>query len=113
MSFLALTDERRLIVVIEIIKRSGYPVPIEEPSASRKVQGAALKGAQQRDLAMVLMRGGTLDVTEGTRKTWQDRPDGQIRTWNRDQQPRSHVLPALSSRAGGEHQECRLCPERS
>jgi hypothetical protein len=77
--FLALTDERRLIVIE--IKRANYAVPIEDLQRLERYK-ERLSKAHKKEIHMVLVHGGTLDVTEGTERTWKDRPDGEIRTWS-------------------------------
>ncbi len=77
--FLALTDEKRLVIVE--IKRSGHPVSIEDVQKLERYQ-ARLSRANTPDIYMMLIYGGTLDLTKNTIASWDDRSDGELQPWN-------------------------------
>lgn len=77
--FLALSDERRLIVVE--IKRSGHNVSLEELYRLETYKDR-LARAQNKDMYMVMVAGEITGVSEDTLRAWKNRPDGEIRTWN-------------------------------
>lgn len=76
--FLALTDERRLIIVE--IKRAGHPVSLKELQRLEKYKDDLSKG-DDRELSMLLVHGGTINVSAPTLKSWKDREDGSIVEW--------------------------------
>jgi hypothetical protein len=77
--FLALSDDRRLVVVE--IKRAGHAVTLEELQRLEMYKERLSKG-EDKDLHMLLVHGGSLDVTDSIRQNWRDRHDGEIRTWS-------------------------------
>ncbi len=76
--FLALIDERRLVVIE--IKRSGHAVELEELQRLEKYK-EKLSKAHKKELSMVMICGGQLNVSEATKSAWEKRPDGDIRHW--------------------------------
>lgn len=76
--FLALTNERRLCVVE--IKRSSHAVELKELHRLEDYRDRLSKG-DKRELSMVLIHGGALNVNEQTLKMWQERPDAELTPW--------------------------------
>lgn len=76
--FLALADERRLVVVE--IKRSGHAVTLDELQRLERYRERLAK-ATDKEMFMLLVHGGTLDVTAATKNAWNDRPDADVTTW--------------------------------
>ena len=77
--FLALSDDKRLVVIE--IKRSGHPVELEELHRLETYK-ERLSKAHTKDLYMVMICGGILNVSKDMQKNWKVRPDGEIRAWN-------------------------------
>lgn len=77
--FLALGDENQLVVIE--IKRSGHSVELDELQRLERYK-ERLSKAHTRNLYMVMVCGGTLNVSKQTKKIWQERTDGEIRNWN-------------------------------
>lgn len=75
--FLALSDEQRLIVIE--IKRAGHAVTLSDLQRLEKYKERLSKA--HGDLYMVMICGGTLDVTEDTEASWGSRLDGEIELW--------------------------------
>ncbi len=78
--FMALGDERRLVVVE--IKRSGHPVEHEELQRLEDYK-ERLSRAHTRDLAMVMVCSGNLNLSESGKENWKTRRDGEILQWSR------------------------------
>lgn len=78
--YLALSDERRLVVVD--IKRPGIAVELDELHRLETYK-EKLARAEERDLLMLMVCGGELNVTPETKDTWKDRKDGEILLWSR------------------------------
>jgi Histidine kinase-, DNA gyrase B-, and HSP90-like ATPase len=76
--FLALSDDKRLVIIE--IKRSGHPVDIDELQRLEKYK-ERLSKASGKELSMVMICGGTIDVSKQVRKNWDERSDGEIREW--------------------------------
>jgi len=76
--FLALTDERRLVVIE--IKRSGHAVTLEDLQRLERYKERLAK-AQTKDIHMVMLCGGSIDVSPAYKETWDKRQDGEIATW--------------------------------
>jgi cation transport regulator ChaC len=77
--FLALTDERRLVVIE--IKRSGHAVTLEDLQRLERYKERLAK-AQTKDIYMVMLCGGSIDVSDSYKQNWDEREDGEIATWN-------------------------------
>ena len=77
--FLALVDERKLIVIE--IKRAGHPVELEELQRLEKYK-ERLSRADKKELSMVMICGGDLNVSRDIKDAWEKRPDGEIRAWS-------------------------------
>ena len=77
--FLALTDERRLVIIE--IKRSGHPVNLEDTQKLERYK-ERLSKAENKDIHMILIHGGTLDLNEDIVKSWDLRSDGELKQWN-------------------------------
>ena len=77
--FLALTDERRLVVIE--IKRSGHSVTLEDLQRLERYKERLAK-AQTKDIYMVMLCGGGIDVSNSYKQNWDEREDGEIATWN-------------------------------
>jgi Histidine kinase-, DNA gyrase B-, and HSP90-like ATPase len=78
--FLALADERRIVVVD--IKRPGNAVDLDELQRLETYKDR-LARAGDRELYMVMLCSGNLNVSSGTRQTWERRDDGEILTWSK------------------------------
>lgn len=76
--FLALGDERKLVIIE--IKRSGHPVSIDELHRLERYK-ERLSKAHSKDLYMVLICGGNIDLSPSAREAWNQRNDGEIREW--------------------------------
>ena len=76
--FIALADDRRLVVIE--IKRADHPVELDELQRLETYK-EKLARAHDKDLRWVMICGGTLNLSPNTKKVWQERPDGEIRTW--------------------------------
>jgi hypothetical protein len=77
--FLALTDERRLVVIE--IKRSGHAVTLDDLQRLERYKERLAK-ADTKEIYMVMLCGGTIDVSPSYRQNWEEREDGTIATWN-------------------------------
>lgn len=77
--FLALTDERRLVILE--IKRSDYAVTLDDLQRLERYKERLAK-AQQKAIHMVMLCGGGVDVSEEYRRNWTDRSDGEISSWS-------------------------------
>jgi len=77
--FLALTDERRLVIIE--IKRSGHAVTLDDLQRLEKYKDRLSK-AHDKELYMVMLCSGSLDVSEDVRLNWKTRRDGSIRLWS-------------------------------
>lgn len=77
--FLALSDERRLIVVE--IKRSGHAVTLSELYRLEEYK-TRLARAHDKDIYMVMIADEITGLSDDTLRSWRDRRDGEIRTWN-------------------------------
>jgi len=76
--FLALGDDKRLVVIE--IKRSGHAVTLDELQRLETYMERLTKGAG-RNVSMLLVHGGTVDVSPQVLKTWETREDAELRTW--------------------------------
>jgi hypothetical protein len=76
--FLALSDERRLVVVE--IKRSGHPVRLEELQRLDRLVEALAK-AEDREIHTMLVYGGNLDLSPKKREMYDDRDDLDLVEW--------------------------------
>lgn len=76
--FLALTDTQTLVVIE--IKRTGHPVKLDELQRL-ETYGEKLRKAHQ-DVRIVLIYGGTLNVSEATMSNWDKSDDRELRPWN-------------------------------
>ncbi len=76
--FMALDDEKRLVIVE--IKRSSHPVSFEELSRLEKYKERLAK-SEYKDIFLVLVYGGTLDVSQDLKDNWLRRPDARLLTW--------------------------------
>ena len=75
--FLALQGEASLVVVE--IKRSGHPVDVDD---LYQIERYATKLGKSRTISyMLFISGDTYAISEGTRKSWRDRDDGDLTTW--------------------------------
>lgn len=77
--FLALTDQRRLVVIE--IKRSGHAVTLDDLQRLERYKERLAK-AHNKEIRMVMLCGGSLDVSESYKQNWKERPDGEIATWS-------------------------------
>lgn len=77
--FLALGDDRRLVIIK--IKRAGHTVELEELQRLEKYK-ERLSKANKRELYMVMICGGTFNLSKDAKKVWEDRSDGEIRAWS-------------------------------
>jgi hypothetical protein len=77
--FLALSDERRLVIVE--IKRAGHNVTLDELYRLEKYKDR-LSRAQDKQILMVMIAGEITDLSEDTLQVWKTSPDGEVRTWN-------------------------------
>jgi hypothetical protein len=77
--FLALTDERRLAVIE--IKRAGHAVTLDDLQRLERYKERLAK-AQQKDIYMLMLCGGTVDVSLSYQQNWEEREDGKIATWS-------------------------------
>lgn len=77
--FLALTDNARLVLVE--IKRGSHPVELEELHRLEKYK-QRLSGADNREIHMLLVYGGTLNVEKGLAQSWIERDDADLSHWN-------------------------------
>jgi cation transport regulator ChaC len=77
--FLALTDQRRLVIIE--IKRSGYAVTLDDLQRLERYKELLAK-AHTKDIYMVMLCGGSIDVSASYRQTWEKRQDGEIATWS-------------------------------
>lgn len=78
--FLALTDERRLVIVE--IKRSGHPLEFGELQRLETYQDKLSKGSD-KDLYMLMVCGNIGGLRQQVLDVWEEREDGDITTWNR------------------------------
>ncbi len=78
--FMALGDERRLVVVE--IKRSGHPVELPELHRLETYK-ERLDRAHERDLFMVMVCGGNLNVSKDVEENWKSRRDGEVLQWSK------------------------------
>jgi hypothetical protein len=76
--FLALDDHYQLVVIE--IKRSDHAVTIDELQRL-ELYGERLRKGRQH-VHMILICGGTLDISDATRKSWEERDDGDILSWH-------------------------------
>jgi hypothetical protein len=77
--FLALSGEGKLIIIE--IKRSGHPVTIDDLSRLEKYKDRLQKG-YRGEIYMVMICGGTFDVSPDTVSAWDRRLDGEILNWS-------------------------------
>ena len=77
--FLALTDERRLVVLE--IKRSGHPVTLDDLQRLERYKERLAK-AHTKNVHMVMLCGGTIDVSPDYKENWHEREDGDIANWS-------------------------------
>jgi cation transport regulator ChaC len=78
--FLALTDERRLVIIE--IKRSGHAVTLDDLQRFERYK-EKLSKAHPKEIYMVMLCGGTVDVSDSYKQMWADRNDGEIAPWSR------------------------------
>src|SRR5262249_18410179 len=76
--FFAMSDENRYVIIE--IKRTGYPVELKDLQRLEQYK-ELLARAHAKPIHMVLICGGTLNVSDDTIAAWEKRPDGEIRTW--------------------------------
>lgn len=77
--FLALTDERRLVIIE--LKRSGHAVTLDDLQRLERYR-EKLSKAHRKEIYMVMLCGGTLDVSDLYQQMWAKRSDGEIATWS-------------------------------
>lgn len=77
--FLALADERRTFVID--IKRPGHAVELDELQRLETYREHLSRG-EDRDVSMVLVYGGNLNVTSDTRQAWEERSDALMLEWS-------------------------------
>jgi hypothetical protein len=77
--FLALSDEQKLVVIE--IKRSGHSVELDELHRLEMYKERLSKGSG-KEISMVMICGGTVNLTSSTKAAWDKRPDGEIRLWS-------------------------------
>lgn len=77
--FLALSDERRLVIIE--IKRSDYAVTLDDLQRLERYKNRLSK-ANGKELHMVLICGGTLDVDDDIKESWFKRPDARVLRWS-------------------------------
>jgi hypothetical protein len=77
--FLALDDQKRLVIVE--IKRSGHPVTLEELQRLEQYMQRLTK-SENKDISMVLVYGGTIDINESSLKSWQQRDNAALLPWS-------------------------------
>lgn len=77
--FLALSDERRLVILE--IKRADYAVTLADLQRLEKYKERLTK-AHDKEIHMVMICGGSIDLSPGTKKSWDERDDGSIKTWS-------------------------------
>ena len=76
--FLALTGEQQLVIIE--IKRSGRAVEFDELQRLIKYKERLSKG--RANIFMMMICGGTVDISASERDNWRNRPDGDIVTWS-------------------------------
>ncbi|MCF8463649.1 MAG: ATP-binding protein [Flavobacteriales bacterium] len=76
--FLGLSDERRLVVIE--IKRAGHPLELEELQRLERYKERLGKGSE-KEIGMVLIYGGTQNMSPTTWGKWTERDDLQILKW--------------------------------
>ncbi len=76
--FLALSDDHQLVVIE--IKRSEHAVTLEELQRLERYRERLRKARQY--VHMIMICGGNLDVSDETRRNWEEREDGDILTWS-------------------------------
>jgi hypothetical protein len=76
--FLALSDNNQLVVIE--IKRSGHPVTLEELQRLSRYKERLAKS--RPNIRMVMIYGGTVDVSESERRIWETNPDRELRPWS-------------------------------
>ncbi len=76
--FLALSDQQSLVIVE--IKRSNHPV--EYPELQRLEKYKELLSRAHPDIFMVLIYGGTLNVSDDLEALWEKSEDRELRHWN-------------------------------
>jgi hypothetical protein len=77
--FLALGGDKGLVVIE--IKRAGHTVLLEDLQRLEKYKERLAK-AHTKDIYMVMISGGGLDVSPAYEQNWKERADGEIRTWS-------------------------------
>ncbi len=77
--FLALADERRILVID--IKRPGHAVELNELQRLETYK-ERLSAAENRDLSMVLVYRGNLNVSQGVQRSWEERSDALMLEWS-------------------------------
>ena len=76
--FLALADAVQLVVIE--IKRSGHPVSLEE--LQRLVRYKERLSKSRPNIRMVMIYGGTVDVSDSEKRIWENNPDRELRPWS-------------------------------
>ncbi|SRR5579883_3329095 len=76
--FLALGDNHKLVIIE--IKRSGHSVEYDELARLEKYKERLYRS--RPDIHMVMICGGTIDISPGLRDAWEKRSDGDIFSWN-------------------------------
>jgi Histidine kinase-, DNA gyrase B-, and HSP90-like ATPase len=76
--FLALNDEKRLVIVE--IKRSGHAVSFDELTRLDKYK-ERLSKSEHKEISVVLVYGGTIDVNQDYVDSWRARPDARLLSW--------------------------------
>lgn len=77
--FLALSDERRLVIIE--IKRSGHPVSLDELQRLDLYRERLTK-SENKEISVVLVYGGTVDVSPEYLKGWTERPHARLMKWS-------------------------------
>jgi hypothetical protein len=77
--FLALNDASHLVIIE--IKRAGHSVELDELQRLEKYK-ERLSKASGKELYMVMICGGSLNISPSYQKVWDDRRDGEIRLWS-------------------------------
>lgn len=77
--FLALGEDQKLVVIE--IKRSEHSVELDELHRLETYKERLAK-AGGKNVFMVMICGGTLNLTEPTKTAWEGRTDGEIKLWS-------------------------------
>ena len=77
--FMALDDEKRLVLIE--IKRTRHPVKLAELNRLEEYRDRLGK-SDNKEISMVLVYGGNIDVNEDTLRAWKQRPDVRLLMWS-------------------------------